>query len=228
MTALLTTAAGLGFIHTVIGPDHYLPFVAMAKARDWSFKKALTITAICGVGHVLGSIILGLIGVAFGIGLSKLEGLESIRGDLAAYGLIAFGLVYFIWGIRKAYHGHSHSHIIGGHKHPHPGHHHGDREPSGQDGKTGITPWVLFTIFVFGPCEVLIPILMYPEARNSTSGMLLVAGVFAVATIGTMLISVAVILTGLTVFKFRSLERFSHALAGFALLACGLAIFFGL
>ena len=39
---------------------------------------------------------------------------------------------------------------------------------------------ILFTIFVFGPCEPLIPILMYPAAKSSVAGMLLVAGVFSV------------------------------------------------
>jgi hypothetical protein len=33
---LAGAAAGIGFIHTVIGPDHYLPFIVMAKARKWT------------------------------------------------------------------------------------------------------------------------------------------------------------------------------------------------
>jgi len=34
--ALCATAAGVGVIHTLLGPDHYLPFAAMARAGDWS------------------------------------------------------------------------------------------------------------------------------------------------------------------------------------------------
>ena len=30
---LLTSAAGIAFVHTLLGPDHYLPFVSMAVAR---------------------------------------------------------------------------------------------------------------------------------------------------------------------------------------------------
>jgi len=30
ITVLLATAASLGFIHTLIGPDHYLPFIVMS------------------------------------------------------------------------------------------------------------------------------------------------------------------------------------------------------
>ena len=228
LTTLLATAAGIGLVHTILGPDHYLPFVAMAKARDWSLKKALVITAMCGVGHVIGSVVLGLVGVAFGVALSQLEGLESIRGDLAAYGLIAFGLVYFVWGLRRAYHGHEHSHFFGGHHDPHHHHKNGSSEAANPAKKRGITPWVLFTIFVFGPCEVLIPVLMYPAAKNSTTGMLLVVSVFALATIGTMLATVTVILKGMALIRVQSFERYAHALAGFTILACGVAIYLGL
>jgi len=61
LTILLITAASIGFFHTLLGPDHYLPFVAISKARDWSQTKTLLLTILCGFGHVLSSIILGLI-----------------------------------------------------------------------------------------------------------------------------------------------------------------------
>lgn len=32
---LALTAAPIGFFHTLLGPDHYLPFLVMAKARKW-------------------------------------------------------------------------------------------------------------------------------------------------------------------------------------------------
>ena len=50
---LIATAASIGFIHTLIGPDHYLPFIMMSKARGWSVAKTLWITLACGVGHLL-------------------------------------------------------------------------------------------------------------------------------------------------------------------------------
>jgi len=51
-----------------------------------------------------------------------------------------------------------------GHKHAHHGSHaHVHEEGSGAN----ITPWALFIIFVLGPCEPLIPILMYPAAKQS-------------------------------------------------------------
>ena len=99
-TLLIASAASVGLIHTVLGPDHYLPFVAMAKAGDWSRRKALTVTALCGVGHVSSSVLLGLVGVALGLAVTRLEAVESVRGGLAAWALIAFGATYCAWGVR--------------------------------------------------------------------------------------------------------------------------------
>ena len=39
LTVLLISAASIGFFHTLFGPDHYLPFIVMGKARKWSVKK---------------------------------------------------------------------------------------------------------------------------------------------------------------------------------------------
>jgi hypothetical protein len=36
LKALILTAASIGFFHTLLGPDHYLPFIMMSWARKWS------------------------------------------------------------------------------------------------------------------------------------------------------------------------------------------------
>ena len=231
ITVLATTAATIGIVHTVLGPDHYLPFVAMARARGWSSGKTAAITAVCGVGHVLGSVVLGFIGIALGIAVGRLEGFEAVRGDLAAWMLTGFGLAYTVWGIRRAVrnrpHTHSHLHSDGtthSHQHTHASDHFHPHEGS----KTSITPWVLFTIFLFGPCEPLIPILMYPAAAHTAGTVALVALIFGCATIGTMLIIVMTLNAGAKSLPTASFERWGHALAGFAVFACGVAIHLGL
>lgn len=93
---LAGTAATLGFVHTVLGPDHYLPFVAMAKARNWSRAKTVAITAVCGFGHVASSVVLGFIGILAGAAVFRLEALEAVRGNLAGWLLLAFGFAYFL------------------------------------------------------------------------------------------------------------------------------------
>lgn len=230
ISILLVTAASIGFLHTLLGPDHYLPFIVMSKARQWSMAKTGWITALCGVGHVLGSVVLGLIGVAAGVAVSKLEAVESVRGELAAWAFIAFGLAYFAWGVRRAIknrpHTHAHFHEDGS-RHEHEHKHHKDHAHVHESpAKANITPWILFTIFVFGPCEPLIPILMYPAAQSSWAGMALVAGVFSVTTIGTMMVVVFLGARGFSFIPLGKLERYSHALAGFIIFASGAAIKF--
>jgi nickel/cobalt transporter (NicO) family protein len=92
--------------------------------------------------------------------------------------------------------------------------------------KRNVTPWILFVIFVLGPCEPLIPLLMFPAAQHSVWGTVLVATLFSIATVTTMMAIVLLSVWGFSFIKFDRAERFSHALAGGAILASGLAIQF--
>lgn len=223
---LSLTAASIGFIHTLIGPDHYLPFIMMAKAGKWTKIKTFWVTIFCGIGHVLSSVVLGFIGIAAGIALDKLELIEGTRGEIAGWALIAFGFVYMIWGIKKAYKNRPHSHIhveSDGTYHTHTHQHHGEHVHM-KEQKKSLTPWILFLVFVLGPCEPLIPLLMFPAAQESIAGLWIVTAIFGITTIGTMLGIVMVSLWGINFLPLGKLERFTHALAGFAIFASGLAI----
>jgi nickel/cobalt transporter (NicO) family protein len=203
---LTAAAASIGFIHTVLGPDHYIPFIVIAKARKWSMFKTGWVTFLCGIGHILSSVVLGIIGIALGIAVTRIQTLESFRGNIAGWLLIAFGLIYFAWGLRRAFRKtHSHLHV---------------------EERTNLTPWILFTIFVFGPCEPLIPILMYPAARSSIFGIILVTAVFGTVTIGTMMTIVLLSSLGVNLLPMHKFERYTHALAGATICLCGVAIQF--
>ena len=89
-----------------------------------------------------------------------------------------------------------------------------------------MTPWIIFTIFIFGPCEPLIPLLMYPAAQGHITHVVLVSLVFAAVTIGTMLSIVMASLAGLQWLPTGRLERYTHALAGVSILFCGIAVQF--
>lgn len=226
---LAGTAVTIGFVHTLVGPDHYLPFIVMGEARRWSIRKTMLITFLCGLGHVLSSVVVGFIGIAAGISLSKLEFLEGFRGNIAAWLLIAFGLVWMLISLRRLYrsrrHVHTHAHADGtahAHEHDHfSGHSHvhlADRK--------NLTPWILFLIFVLGPCEPLIPILMYPAAQNNFGGVVIVSLLFSAATILTMMAVVLAFRLGLSRINLRPLERWVNVIAGATIAVSGLAIQF--
>ena len=228
--ALLLLAAWLGFLHTLLGPDHYLPFIMMSWAGKWSVVKTAVVTVLCGLGHIVSSVVLGMVGVFLGLVVGKLEFVESFRGNIAAWLLIGFGLVYMAWGLRRAYRRHAHAHR---HFHtPRPEHSHTHSHLADHahvhESKAAatVTPWALFVIFVFGPCEVLIPVLMYPAAENGLLGVLAVTCVFGIATIGTMLAVVLLSRAGVSFLPMAKAERFTHAIAGATICLCGLAIQF--
>jgi len=224
--SVLGAAGGVAFLHTILGPDHYLPFVVLARARSWSIARTLVVTAICGLGHVASSVLLGGLGVVFGVAVAKIEGVEGGRGDLAAWALVAFGLAYALWGVRHAlrnskgietheHHGHVHLHTHGDAKHSHD---HGMG--------SNLTFWALFLVFVLGPCEPLIPLFVLPASRGDwiLAGATVV--VFTAVTLVTMVGLTALALKGAKQLRLGRLERWSHTLAGSVIAASGLAILF--
>lgn len=225
---LAFSAISIGFLHTLLGPDHYIPFVAMSKAGNWSKNKTIWITVLSGVGHVVGSVLLGLLGIALGVALNIVEEIESLRGLLAGWALISFGFVYLIWAIRRLVKNKSHTHLhvhpdgkIHSHDHNHSLEHaHIHKSNNGSK----ITPWVLFIIFVLGPCEALIPLLIYPAATIGISGIVIVILLFAAATIITMLGMVLISLYGIEYIPMNKFEKYSHVMAGLIIIFSGLGI----
>jgi sulfite exporter TauE/SafE len=226
--ALLSfTAISIGFLHTILGPDHYLPFIVLSQAKKWPIRKTMIVTFFCGIGHVMSSVILGLIGIAVGISVTKLVSVESFRGNIAAWLFIAFGLVYMIISIRnllrKRKHTHAHFHFNKG-EHLHEHNHQDEHTHIHEDGTFKTTPWVLFLIFVFGPCEPLIPLVMYPAAKHNMQGAVIVAILFSIVTIITMMSVVLTFNMGLNKINLKPVEKYSHVIAGAMIFCSGLAI----
>jgi sulfite exporter TauE/SafE len=230
LSLLLITTISIAFIHTLTGPDHYLPFIVIAKAKKWSITKTAWFTALCGIGHVGSSVILGFIGIALGIAVGHLEIIEGVRGSIISYIFTAFGLVYFIWGLRRAIRNKPHKHIhyhSDGHEHLHEHTHHEEHlHVHEKKEKTNLTPWILFTIFIFGPCEPLIPLVMYPAAKHNYGELTLVTVIFSIITITTMLSMVLITSFGIKFIPMKAMEKYSHALAGGTILLCGLGMLF--
>ena len=226
---LSATAISIGFVHTVLGPDHYLPFIVLSEAKKWTLRKTMLITFLCGLGHVLSSVVLGLVGIGVGISVNRLVKVESFRGSIAAWLFIAFGLVYLVVSIRnlirKKKHSHAHLHI-GGEPHAHEHNHLREHTHVHEKDVVKTTPWILFLIFIFGPCEPLIPILMYPAAQNNISGAVFVSLLFSLVTIATMMGVVLAFKLGLSKINLKPVEKYSNVIAGAMILLSGIAIQF--
>src|SRR3989338_8675145 len=157
LSILTVTAASLGLLHTIAGPDHYVPFIMISRARKWSLVKTAFITFLCGIGHILSAVLLGAVGLALGLALGKIKAFDAVRDSI-------------------------------------------------------------------GPCEVLIPLVMYPAAKNSLMDALIVTLIFGAVTIVTMISIITVSLLGFNLLPLGKFERYTHALAGLVIVVCGVLI----
>ena len=220
MQALLITAISIAFFHTLTGPDHYLPFIALSKARGWNIAKTIGWTITCGIGHVLSSVALALGGAALGWSLSKVSWLEDVRGGIAGWVMLAFGIGYTIWGFYRLYKNKPHKHFdmddeglyVYEHRH---------NEAVASTERHRVTPWVMFIIFVLGPCEPMIPLLYFPAAQNSWWGMFMLIIVYTAITLLTMLAMVLLGYFGIAFTATQKLEKYMHVLGGLTIFICG-------
>ncbi len=245
MDATFAVAVGIGLAHTVLGPDHYLPFLVIGRARRWNLPRTLALTVACGLGHVGSSVLLGLLGALLGAGLGEVQELEAYRGALAGWSLLIFGLAYGAWGLFHARHHdrHGHAHLHGDgtvhvHPHEHPAHDdgtphshpHAAANPPPRDAEArpwrSLTPWVLFLVFVLGPCEPLIPLFFADAMAGEWGRAAGTAAGYALATLAAMTAIVAMAWTGLFRLRLGGLERFSHAVAGGIVALAGFSMVF--
>lgn len=231
--ALLVISLTTAIVHTLAGPDHYLPFIVLAKSRKWSLRKTLILTFVSGIGHVASAVLLAVVFSFFGERLTIFshDGVNQARGSLAAWLLVILGSVYMLWGFYRLYrhrsHVHPHIHADGTiHTHQHEAveqhaHLHGDRD------HRLLLGWSLFIIFVLGPCEALLPIMAAAVTVN-TACLYCSTILFSVVTILTMVFAVTLGYFGLHLLTSPWVERASHVIAGALIALCGFGmIFFG-
>ena len=223
---LLATAVSVGFIHTIVGPDHYLPFILLSKSRNWSVKKTVMITSLCGLGHIGSSAAIGFIALAVGIAAEKVALFNEVRGLSAAWLLLGFGLAYSVWGMKSALknrpHRHAHDHADG-HTHEHVHSH--QRKHAHVHGLKLSGLW-MFVIFVFGPCEALLPLIMVPGLQSNIPGVMLVIAAFSMATLLTMQVLILAGRYGFSLLRFQPLERHLHTLTGLTISLSAAGILF--
>ena len=128
--------------------------------------------------------------------------------------------------MRNKHHNHLHFHRDGStHVHEHL-HHNDHLHIHDEKSRINLTPWILFTIFIFGPCEPLIPIVMYPAAKNHPMDLIVVTTAFSLVTILTMLTIVTISFYGIKLVPMRFLEKYTQVLAGGAIFLCGMGMLF--
>ena len=198
---VVLAAATVGALHTM-APDHWMPFAALARARDWSPVRTARTTILCGFGHVTVSALLGIGALSVGLTIAELIG--GKLANLAPALLMLFGTVYMIWGIVRSLrrdplahtHAHDHHHARGRHDHDH-----------------GLTQWSLFLLFSSDPCVALIPMIL-ASAGFGWPTLITVIVAYELATIGTMVAMVTIAHAGARTLRAPWLDRYGDAIAG--------------
>jgi len=188
-----------------------------------------------------------------------MDHIKDIGEIIGNWALIIFGVVYVIWGIYAAVknkpHIHKmpngqtishygHDHFPGtksdgslelsdeeGHEHPHRHAHEYEHSHHGDavDKRSNKPVIALFVLFMFTPCEILIPLLLKPPASTSVAVFFIVAGSFTVAHMVTMLTASFLTIKGFNMLPLKKLERYMYIITGGLILLCAAVIItFGL
>jgi nickel/cobalt exporter len=220
---ITSSAASLGFFHTIMGPDHYLPFVAMARTNGWSGYKTAGYVTLCGISHVLGTLLIGLIALVVGFAFFKVESIQMVRGNFAGWFLLFFGAIYFVWGMNWALQKTKIKKF---------------KVESGVFEKKNLSikqnsnlnrtaPFALFLFFILGPCEPLLPLLALGADDSQFFTSFLVISAFCLTTVLTMLLCVMIFYYGISRFSFfLKMENYMHATTGLVIFVCGFGIQF--
>ena len=223
---LFLSSCSTAIIHALI-PDHWLPFVLMARAEGWTERRAATLTGLAGVLHVMATIVAGgltiLVGSASVHSLAERTGhsLEFVGGFLLA----VFGVSYGIFRhLREArVHAAAGAEQVdpaeaGGHVHVH-GHllerwFHG-----------ALTAGALVLVIGISPCALLVPVLFAASAAGP--GAVLAASLgFALCTIATMVGVTIVAMRGMRRLELPFFTRYGDLISGALVGAVGLLLMF--
>jgi nickel/cobalt transporter (NicO) family protein len=201
-TTIAFTGFTVEFFHAAIS-THWLPFVAAGRAQRWTHSKTLLIIALAGTGHVLATVLLGLILTIFGVALSSRIGtwFPRIAGGL----LIGLGLFY-IWR-QPSGHAHSHTHLFskgrygeGGHQHEHELKESLAHFRAPDISRTRTSDWIaisnLFAMLTFSPREAVLPIYV-SGIRFGWGGFALLTLILSTAAVAGVLVFTWLALIGI-------------------------------
>jgi len=182
---LVLSSCAYAVIHALI-PDHWLPFVLLARSQAWSARRLAGLAALAGLLHAGVSTLVALAAIVLGRGgarnLAERSGqsLEFLSGAL----LMLFGLGYgIIAHFREA-----RAHRNGSSRAPHAAkkpHAHGHLLQGWLGGS--LSGAALVAVVGISPCALLIPVLFTASTEGPGTAMGAVTG-FTTCTVVTMVL----------------------------------------
>lgn len=227
-TLLIMTAGATALFHTLI-PDHWLPFVLVARAQRWSLRKTFATTLISAVFHITLSLGLGVAALYVGkeFLVSVGERIEAFAGWTVAF----FGVVYTLYFLVG---GGQHQHYFPGHGEHHPVEdYHGDRGDTEGAGPSrphilnrhlGDRPWgalALAAVVGLNPCVLAIPVVFATIAEGLWARLAVMTS-FALTSVVVLVTASVAGYHGLRQVRLGFLNRYGEVVSGLLLTFIGL------
>ncbi|MCB2410678.1 hypothetical protein [Hymenobacter lucidus] len=201
MLNLLTGAFLLSLLHAAI-PNHWAPVLAVARAERWPLRRAVGVTMVAGLAHVLSTVLLGLALGLLGWRLSAR--FSQFAGVAAPALLVVIGLLYAFSG---------------------PGHAHPDPRPLSRRGPRPRVVLGLAATMFLAPC-LEIQTFFLAAGTHGTATLALTMATYLVVSVGAMSALVAATYTGIRRLNLAGLAHYERRFTGAVLVLVGLAGFF--
>src|ERR1035441_6640434 len=193
---LIGAVLAVGVFHTMV-PDHWLPIVLMARQRNWSTRETALAALQAGTGHVVSTLLIAVLFWGAGVAIAtRFNGWVETATSVA---LVGFGLWVAIGAWREM------------HKQSH-------------DTKTGSR---IALLLILGSSPMIEGIPAFFAAGKYGFGLLIVmALVFAAATISVYIVFSVYSAKGLTEVRFGRFERYGEIVSGAVIALVGAVFWF--
>lgn len=225
--ALLLGTISIATLHALI-PSHWLAFAMVGRAQRWPLRRTLIVTLTAGAGHILTTLLLGI--VVSALGKAALRSIpESLEHAVTASTLILLGAYFAVPALlRKKEHG-PHDPLACAHSHL-PGAHVNDMEAetapsSGIAVRTATVTGALILGMTLSPCVDLLPIYV-AYAALPWSVIALNSVVMATVTLGIMVGLAWLTQNGLERLNLHWLEHNEGIVVGGILAALGVLLLY--
>jgi hypothetical protein len=206
---LIATVAVIGVLHTIV-PDHWVPITLIARERKWSKAETAKAAGIAGTGHVITTLLLGIVvWVAGAVVAARFGQVVDLISSLA---LIGFGL----WVATSSWLEIRHERI---HHHDHGMDHDHDHTHGAKKKRTAL-------LLILGSSPMIEGIPAFFAAGKFGVGVIIVmAVVFAISTIVTYVLLCTLSYAGIENMRLGTFEKYGEVLSGVFITIIGLVFF---
>jgi nickel/cobalt exporter len=197
MLNLLTGCLLLSLLHAAI-PNHWAPVLAVARAERWPLRRAVGVTMVAGLAHVLSTVLLGLALGLLGWRLSAR--FSQFAGVAAPALLVLIGLLYAFSGR--------------GHTHP-------DPAPVAARPHGRVVLGLAATMFL-APC-LEIQSFFLAAGTHGTPTLAITMVTYLVVSVGAMSALVAAAYSGIRRLNLSGLAQHERRFTGAVLVLVGVA-----